>query len=230
MSAIEHVVIAAAGLGSRLGHGLPKCLVQVEGKTLIERQLALFADVPDVRVVVGYMEHAVMEAVNRLDRNVIFVRNPDFRTTTTQDSYALGASGVRGKCLFLDADIVFEPESFAAFMVHSATTDFVIGITKAKTDDAVYAKVDHSSGRDLHVVDFTRLESSEYEWANVVSAPAETFHRGRGAVFETLREHLPIPAMPVVSYEIDTEQDLQRAREYLRSLRDSRRGQDRAAP
>lgn len=214
MSAIEHVVIAAAGLGSRLGHGLPKCLVEVEGKTLIERQLALFAHVPDVRIVVGYMEHAVMETVNRLNRNVIFVRNPDFRTTTTQDSYALGAEGIQGACVFLDADIVFERHSLVEFMSEASLRTITIGITAAKTDDAVYAKLEKDD-RGMQVVEFTREGPAAYEWANIVCAPADTFQRGRGPVFEALSEHLPAAAKSVISYEIDTEQDLQRARAYL---------------
>jgi choline kinase len=218
MSAIEHVVIAAAGLGSRLGHGLPKCLVEVDGVTLIERQLALFAEVPDIRIVVGYMEHAVMEVVNRLDRNVIFVRNPDFRTTTTQDSYALGAAGLEGHCVFLDADIIFEAESLSLFMEGARDGNITIGVTEAKTDDAVYARVETTCEGRMQVVGFTREDASAYEWANIVCAPADTFYRGRGPVFETLSAHLPATAHPVVSYEIDTERDLRRAKDYLHSL------------
>ncbi|MGY3232391.1 choline kinase [Luteibacter sp. HA06] len=218
MSAIEHVVIAAAGLGSRLGHGLPKCLVEIDGVTLIERQLALFADVRDIRVVVGYMEHAVIEVVSRLNRNVIFVRNPDFRTTTTQDSYALGAEGLEGRCVFLDADIIFEAESLSRFMEAARRSELTVGVTEAKTDDAVYAKVELAPDGRMQVVGFARDEAATYEWANIVCAPASAFYRGRGPVFETLSEYLPAFAHSVVSYEIDTEQDLARAKEYLRSV------------
>jgi choline kinase len=218
LSAIEHVVIAAAGLGSRLGHGLPKCLVEIDGVKLIERQLALFADVPDIRIVVGYMEHAVMEAVSMLNRNVIFVRNPDFRTTTTQDSYALGAAGLDGQCVFLDADIVFDAESLALFMERAQENDITIGVTDAKTDDAVYACVQEADDGSVVVIGFSREEASAYEWANIVCAPADTFFRGRGPVFETLTDYLPAVAQAVVSYEVDTEQDLLRAKDYLRSI------------
>ena len=41
MPAVELAVIAAAGLGSRLGAATPKCLVKIDGVTLIERQLEL---------------------------------------------------------------------------------------------------------------------------------------------------------------------------------------------
>lgn len=218
MSSIKHVVIAAAGLGSRLGHGLPKCLVEIEGKTLLERQLALFNDIPDVRIVVGYMEHAVMEAVSRLDRSVIIVRNPDFRTTTTQDSYALGAAGIDGKCVFLDADIVFDAESLETFLAKAAHEPLAIGVTHTKTDDAVFVEVEESAEGQMTVLGFSREKHSRYEWANIVCAPGASFHRGRGPVFETLSEMLPATAIPVVSYEVDTEQDLQRAKAYLQAV------------
>ena len=55
------------------------------------------------------------------------------------------------------------------------------------------------------------------EWANVVVAPANSFFRGQGPVFETLQKSLPAAAKEIVSYEVDTEQDLQRAENYLRS-------------
>ena len=217
MPSIEHVVIAAAGLGSRLGHGLPKCLVEIEGKTLLERQLALFHGVPDVRVVVGYMEHAVMEAISRLDRSVIVVRNPNFRTTTTQDSYALGAAGIEGKCVFLDADIVFDAESLEGFLAKAVHQELTIGVTHTKTDDAVFVEVDEREDGTMTALGFSRDTYSRYEWANIVCARGGSFRRGRGAVFEALAEMLPATAIPVVSYEVDTERDLQRAKAYLKT-------------
>ena len=216
MSVIKHAVIAAAGLGSRLGHGLPKCLVEIAGRKLIDRQLELLAEFEDVRIVVGYMEHAVIEAVSRFNRNVIFVRNPSFRTTTTQDSYALGAKGLTGPCLFMDADIVFERQSFKNFMDYARNRDVTIGVTDTKTDDAVFALTRVKPASDeLEIVSFSREQSAPYEWANIVVTDADTFHQGRGAVFETLQELLPASAKPIISYEVDTEQDLARAKVFL---------------
>ena len=58
-------LILAAGRGSRLDsnqQGLPKCLVDFEGETLLEYQLAMFRklDVRDVCVVVGYRAERVI--------------------------------------------------------------------------------------------------------------------------------------------------------------------------
>ncbi|VFS90048.1 putative sugar nucleotidyltransferase [Pseudomonas aeruginosa] len=53
MSPIEHAVISAAGIGSRLGLNKPKCLVEVGGKTLLAQHLERLAEIPNVWVVVG---------------------------------------------------------------------------------------------------------------------------------------------------------------------------------
>ncbi len=66
MSNVKHAVIAAAGLGSRLGLGKPKCLLEVDNKPLIEYQLKLLKNVADVRVVVGFEEHLVIPLVKKI--------------------------------------------------------------------------------------------------------------------------------------------------------------------
>jgi choline kinase len=175
----------------------------------------LLSDIPDIRVVVGYMEQDVAEAVRRVNEDVIVVRNPNYRATTTQDSYALGAEGLSGACLFLDADIVFDPRSFQAFLASTGYNPLTIGVTIAKTDDAVFALTRPTGAGGLEIVSFS-AQPTTFEWANIVSAPAGTFARGGGPVFETLQTLLPAAATEIVSYEIDTDRDLVRAREFLR--------------
>lgn len=215
MPAIKHAVIAAAGIGSRLGHGIPKCLVEVGGRSLLEQQLSLLSHIPDVRVVVGYMEQAVIDEVRRIKKDVIIVRNPHYRQTTTQDSYSLGAEGLKASCLFLDADIIFERQSFLDFLEFAGGNALTIGVTDAKTDNAVFANTRSSEQFGLEITSFSS-DPSPFEWANIVVAPGDAFIRGGGPVFERLTAWLPAPARHVISYEIDTEQDLMRAREYLR--------------
>ena len=53
MSSVKSVVISCAGIGSRLGLGLTKALVQINGRSLISWQLELFKDVEDIRIVIG---------------------------------------------------------------------------------------------------------------------------------------------------------------------------------
>ena len=78
MQNVEHVIISCAGLGSRLGLNKPKCLVEIGGRALIDYQLDLLKDIPDIRIVVGFMEEELIEHVRSIHPNVTFIRNPDY--------------------------------------------------------------------------------------------------------------------------------------------------------
>lgn len=227
MSSVEHAVIAAAGFGSRLGRGMPKCLVEFRGRTLLDRQLELLADVPDVRVVVGFRERDVIAHARALRPDVTIVRNPAYASTTTLTSYALGARYLRWPALVMDADIVFEPASFAAFldaaaqaMAHHpspAVCPPLIGYTDAKTEDAVYVTVTRNENETQNqnnnesnneITGFDRQSATPYEWANIALLPPGYCETGTGAVYERLSGDLPLPAAYVDSYEIDRPGDL----------------------
>ena len=72
-----------AGEGRRLGLGSTKALVSVHGEPLIAWHLRMLRHVRDVVVVVGYQSEAVVEAVRKLRRDVIFAFNHDYATTGT---------------------------------------------------------------------------------------------------------------------------------------------------
>ena len=84
-------VIAAAGRGSRLGFGIPKCLVEVGGRTILEHQLDLLSGCDDVRVVVGYRSADVRSLLARVGGRVRVVENTEWATTNTLASLELGA-------------------------------------------------------------------------------------------------------------------------------------------
>ncbi len=215
MPTVAHAVIAVAGLGSRLGHGKPKCLVEVAGRRILDWQLELLQDVPDVRLVVGYLEHEVIEAAFKLRRDLTIVRNPAYRTTTTQQSYWLGARFLTEPCLYLDGDIIFERESFHAFLRRAATRAPLIGVTQAKTEQAVFAATEAGAAGAWHVTGFSRTERSLWEWANVACLPPGLLQENGRDVFSRLALHTPLPAQAVECCEVDTEGDLAQAEEFV---------------
>jgi choline kinase len=219
MQTVAHAVIAAAGLGSRLGLGRPKCLVEVAGKPILEYQFDLLAQVPDVRLVVGYMEHEVIDTAFQLRRDITIVRNPAFRTTTTQQSYWLGGLHIEEPCLYLDGDIIFERRTFQTFLSCAEANAPLIGITEAKTEQAVFvaAEPDPRTGF-LAVTGFSRTDRSLWEWANIACLPAGLLKENGGDVFTRLSRHLPLRAQPVECFEVDTEADLELAKAYVTRL------------
>ncbi len=209
MSTVEHAVIAAAGLGSRLGHGKPKCLVRIDGVSVLAHLMQLVADVPDVRVVVGFMESEVIDELARVRPDAIVVRNPAFRVTTTLHSYAMGAQGMRSDCLFMDADILVVPETFDQFVAGCREGEPRLALTRSRSTDAVYVELANGL-----VSGFRRDRPTDFEWANISWLPTRFFKEiGQTAVYEHLRKHLPLGLGKVDSYEIDTAEDLESARQ-----------------
>jgi GTP:adenosylcobinamide-phosphate guanylyltransferase len=208
VSAVKHVVIAAAGLGSRLGLGRPKCLLDFDGQPLIAHQLNLLKDIPDVRIVVGFEGQKVIDTARKIRSDILFVRNPAFRSTTTLHSYALGATGLTKNCVFMDADILFDPFGFQKFIdaCQIDATDPLIAVTKAKTKDAVFAHVKNSQ-----VTKFSRTDLSKFEWANLCYLPPRYCESGDGAVFERMNGDLPLRSICIESLEIDTPEDYENA-------------------
>jgi L-glutamine-phosphate cytidylyltransferase len=105
-------VIVAAGLGSRLASitdGTPKCLIEINGMTLIERALDALEQrgVRETTVVVGHQQEAIRQTLG--DR-VSFLVNPFYKTTNNMASLWLAAPHVWDTdFLYLHADVAFHP-------------------------------------------------------------------------------------------------------------------------
>lgn len=209
MSTVKHAVIAAAGLGTRMGRGRPKCLEKIRGRAIIDYQLALLESFEDLRLVVGFQEWEVMDHVRRIRPDAIFVRNSNFRNTTTLQSLWLGVKGLTEPCLIMDADIVFEPASFQAFVTKCQDGRSRIGITPARTEDAVFVTTE-GSDENLVVLGFDREHAETYEWANLAYLRPEQIANRSCYVYEHLDEHLPLQASVIEACEVDTPNDLAR--------------------
>lgn len=214
MSIVRHAVIAAAGMGTRLGLGQPKCLIEVAGRPLIAHLLERLAGVEDVRVVTGFMSREVIDLVSPLRRDVIFVQNHEFRSTSTLGSYVLGARGIEAPVLYMDADIYFEAESFAGFLAACRPDEARLAVTRARTEDCVYVRQD---ARGLALA-FSRTERSPMEWANLAWLPPRMLAGDQGAVFERLGSFLPLDTHEITSFEVDTPQDLEALLQQMEGL------------
>jgi choline kinase len=182
--------------------------VRINGVSVLSHLMQLVADVPDVRVVVGFMEAEVMAELARVRPDAIVVRNPAFRVTTTLHSYAIGAQGLAGDCLFMDADILVVPETFDQFVAGCQAGEPRLALTRSRSTDAVYVEMENGL-----VSGFRRDRPTEYEWANISWLPTRFFDEiGKTAVYEHLRRHLPLRAGKLDSFEIDTAEDLERAK------------------
>jgi choline kinase len=102
------VVILMAGIGSRLGNPLPKCLTPLRSDyTILDHQLDnLTAFNGDIVAVVGFKKEIILERHPEL----LFVYNPLFDQTNTSQSLLIALRHLnREDVLILNGDVVFDP-------------------------------------------------------------------------------------------------------------------------
>lgn len=216
MPPVEHLVIAAAGRGKRLGAGMPKCLVPVNGIPVINYQLYLARQIPSVRIVVGYCEDDVIRHILSIRKDVIFVRNPNYRHTTTLQSLALAVKNMREPALFMDGDMIIEENSFTAFLDECGKGLPLIGVSSEISDDPVYAQTCFS-GQEMRVDNFERGVPTAHEWANLAFIPASWLTFEPVNFYDRLLAFLPLNARSVKRIEIDTPADLRNANDLLKN-------------
>jgi choline kinase len=201
---IKNAVICAAGLGSRLGLDTPKCLVKLGNHPLIYYILKVLQDVPNIRIVVGFKEEEVIEYVRKIRKDVVFVRNPDYRTTTNAYSLYLGSHDLSESFINIDGDNYLDENNFRKFEESIVVGEELIGVTESFTEDAVYTKLDENG----KIIEFSREKIDHYEWTGVAYFSNVKISKDGRFVYQELEPRLPIRACIIECYEIDTPQDL----------------------
>ena len=202
---INTAVICAAGLGSRLGLDTPKCLVEIGGHPLIYYLLNVLHDVPNIRMVVGFKEEAVMECVRNIRRDVVFVRNPTYRTTTNSYSLYLGSHDLNVPFLNIDGDMYISRENYLKFVDGIKTGEDLIGVSVSYTEDAVNVLLDD----EKRVTGFSREKVSNYEWTGIAYLANIKIRKEGKYVYQELERYLHIQSQEISCFEIDTPQDLE---------------------
>ncbi len=207
MSSIKHIVIAAAGMGNRLGKGIPKPLVQVAGRKIIEYQLKLVEDITDVRIVVGYLEDEVIKVAKSIRSDIVFVSNPLFRETTTLQSFHLGLKDLNEPCIIMDGDIIFEEKDFHNFLSYCQDGIDTIGVSMRITENPVYVDIEKNGGL-LKARNFQTSPQTHYEWANIACVNPAVVTYEKTYVYQQLAKSLPLRAFNIDRLEVDTMNDL----------------------
>ncbi|QDV23489.1 NTP transferase domain-containing protein [Aureliella helgolandensis] len=195
------VVINSAGCGSRLKMQIPKSLVEISGRPILEWQLReLCPSAPRVRIVVGYMGDQVATLARRLRPSIEVIVNEEWKTTKTAASLSLGMKGVRGRCVSLDGDLLVHPADFS--QVLTADQD-VIGIADVSTSHPVFAVVNDQNA----CTEMSYTKTSQYEWTGLVNFLPSSVAPGQGNVFEMIEDLLPTQTAKIRCCEVDTPAD-----------------------
>ena len=108
-------VILAAGRGTRMPEitrDMPKCLIGVSGKTILERQIELLLknSIEEIYVVIGYKAKKIREKIGKI-KNVELIVNEEYTTTDNIYSLYLACDGLKAaEFILLNGDAVFDEE------------------------------------------------------------------------------------------------------------------------
>ena len=128
-------IILAAGQGVRLaGTSVqPKCLVEIGGSTLLQRQIRALrqAQVTDIVIVVGYERDRIKEACGS---DISFVENPDFAQTSSLYSLWLAREYLADGFIVLNSDVFFHPQILNDLLEFPAEDALLISYSGSSSD------------------------------------------------------------------------------------------------
>ncbi len=201
---VNNVIICAAGLGSRLGLDMPKCLVKVGTHRIIYYLLEVLKDVPNIRIVVGFKEEEVINYVRSIREDVVFVRNPNYQTTTNAYSLYLGSHDIKEPFMNIDGDMLISKTQFQYFVDNIKEGEDLIGVTKSYTQDAVFVGLNERN----QVERFSRDKISDLEWTGISYFVNAKITKEGQYVYQELEKYLPINALEIECFEVDTPDDM----------------------
>ena len=201
----KSVVISCAGIGSRLGLGLTKALVQINGGSLISWQLKLFKNVEDLRIVIGFQAGEILEEVRKYRDDVVFCYNHRYFETKTGASFYLGARHANNYILEWDGDLLVHPDDVKNLL---KTKGEFICYAEKTSDEAVFVQTN-----DLgDVLGFSR-ERGDYEWTGPACMEKRNLTYNSNNVYNMFEPLCPLPGIKVRAYDIDTYNDYIRVAE-----------------
>ena len=204
-SSEKSLVISCAGIGSRLGLGLTKALVQINGSSLISWQLNLFKNVKDLRLVIGFQGNDIIEEVRKFREDVIFCYNHRYFETKTGASFYLGARHANEEIIEWDGDLLVHPDDVKRVL--EADGEFICYADKS-SDEAVWVQTNEKG----YVHAFSR-ECGDYEWTGPACISKANLTYSSQNVFNMFEPFLPMRGIKVRAYDIDTYNDYQRVQE-----------------
>jgi choline kinase len=134
-----NAIIVAAGMGRRLRpytDDRPKCLVEINGKSILARQLDAYraAGIENIYIVRGYMKDRIVVPGAK------YFSNDDYERNNILLSLFHAEEAMQGGFLFSYADIVFRPEVVRTAM--STDGDFALVIDR-RWAEAYDGRKDH---------------------------------------------------------------------------------------
>lgn len=221
MQTAKTVVLGCAGVGSRLGLGKTKALLEINGQSLLAMHMRNFAAVEDLRIVVGFQAEAVIRETLKYRTDVVFVHNRDYFDTSAGYSLWLGARHASGLIVSWDGDLIVHPDDVQKCLDSPGE---YLGYSLARTEDAVLCNVSNGMVTEFAVPKVLNSDNTRhtitppplFEWTGPCCLDRSRIHEEKGHVFNLLENCLPLPGMEVRAIDIDTYADYKKALELMK--------------
>ena len=208
MSNSVSIVINAAGIGSRLGMNLPKSMVQVLGKPLIDWQFSIIPKEIEIIVVVGFKGRKLADIVKMSKPSATVVINHDYKNMGTAGSFKLGSKFGGDRVVSLDGDLLTTRSTLEEFI---NSKDNLLGVSVVNSTTPVFAKIESNQ-----IVSFSYENQSNYEWTGLANLSRESSQNiGNGNMFQGLGKYLPLNFREINSMEIDELGDIKRMEKWI---------------
>jgi len=141
-------VILAAGMGTRLRpytDNLPKCLIEIEGKTLLEYSLdaLLVNGVKRVLIVTGFLAEMIKTRFgnNYQGIDINYINNDEYETTGHAYSLSLSNDFINDDTLIIEGDLFYEPLA-VEFLIKNSDENVILTASLSGSGDEVFLYTD----------------------------------------------------------------------------------------
>jgi choline kinase len=234
-------ILLAAGASRRLmplTKDLPKCLLQIGGKTILEHQLdaVLSAGIVHAVIVIGYLKKMIRDFIGPLYRDTVkitYIENPEFGITNTIYSLFLTRNEFRDQdFIYFNADVLMHGDIVKGLIGHEGEN--VLAVTQITCGDEEVKFTSNSDNRIIKLGKNIPLNEAKGEFIGVAKFGKEitrhfidalTYYSTRGdknLFFEKAVEDIldkapfyPLDVSQIPNIEIDFPEDLKKAEELV---------------
>jgi len=236
-------VILAAGMGVRLrplSHKIPKGLIEIGGKTLLERSLDNLSSfgIKKVFIIVGYLGNMIKDKLGDSYKGVEieYVKNKEYVNTGSMYSFSKAKNLIDRDVLLLESDLLYDKRAIKAIK-ESKFRDSILVAPCSGSGDEVFICTDKNEritqlGKSIPnkknaIGELVGISKFSKEFIKKLFETAEQdYKRGEKnyhyeeVVFRTNKENKDFPVYALMIdnlawIEIDNENDLKRAKEEI---------------
>lgn len=238
---VKSAIILAAGEGKRLlpiTHSIPKTMVEVNSISILENALNAFhgVGIDRTQIVVGHLSNVIMDCFGRSFRGmqIEYVTNKDFATTNSMCSLHMGLVNLEEETWVLEGDVFFTPAILQ--LGQEGDISWYADSSMKDVDGAYLSRGETGIAESLEIIrDLSLLQPGHCKSIGLLKLSkkgvlllkqwlAKGIQESKQNFYYDLiiKEHLKEQAINIVDvkghkwFEIDTVQDLERAKEIFR--------------